>query len=91
MSAKEGKLWSAEVAPYLTLGLQLAISVVVFFFAGRWLDGQFDTSPWLMIVGLLIGTVGGFIQFFRMVAALERKQDREKGSGPGKAERSGEN
>jgi F0F1-type ATP synthase assembly protein I len=90
MTAKEGKPWSAEFAPYLTLGLQLAISVVVFFFVGRWLDGQFGTSPWLMIAGLLIGTAGGFIQFFRTVAALGRKQDRGKGPGPRKSERSGE-
>jgi F0F1-type ATP synthase assembly protein I len=90
MTVKEGKPWSAEFAPYLTLGLQLAISVVVFFFVGRWLDGQFGTSPWLMIGGLLIGTAGGFIQFFRTVAALGRKQETGKGPGPGKSERSGE-
>lgn len=81
MPGEKGKPWSTEFAPYLTLGIQLAVAVVVFFFVGRWLDGVFGTSPWLMIAGLMVGTAGGFLQFFRAAAALGRKQDRRSGIG----------
>jgi ATP synthase protein I len=67
--------WSREFGPYLTLGLQLALSVVVCFFVGRWLDGWLGTSPWLMIAGLALGIVGGFLQFFRTVIGLGKVED----------------
>jgi ATP synthase protein I len=77
MASQEPKPWSTEFAPYLTLGLQLAIAVILFFFIGRWLDGVFGTSPWLMIVGLLLGTIGGFVQFFRSAISLGKKEDKK--------------
>ena len=73
-SWRSGK-WSSEFGPYLTLGLQLALSVVVFFFVGRWLDDWLETSPWLMIAGLALGITGGFIHFFRTVIALGKEED----------------
>ena len=62
-------------APFLTLGIQLALSIVVFFFLGKWLDGRFNTSPWLMIGGLLIGGVGGMVKFITSVMTLGQQQD----------------
>jgi F0F1-type ATP synthase assembly protein I len=88
---QQKKPWGTEFAPYLTLGIQLAIAVVVFFFLGRWLDDMFGTSPWLMIAGLVVGTAGGFIQFFRTVVVLGRKQDAESKTASGKREQSDEN
>ena len=76
-----GRKWSTDIAPFLTLGLQLALSVVVFFFLGRWLDNTFNTAPWLMITGLVIGIAGGFISFFRTAIALGKKEDQEAKKG----------
>jgi F0F1-type ATP synthase assembly protein I len=63
--------------PYLTLGLQLAITVVVFFFLGRWLDGKFGTDPWLMLAGLALGVTGGLAAFLMKAIALGKEEDRE--------------
>jgi F0F1-type ATP synthase assembly protein I len=59
------------------MGVQLALSVVVFFFLGRWLDNIFGTSPWLMLAGLILGISGGFIKFFRTAASLGREADKK--------------
>jgi F0F1-type ATP synthase assembly protein I len=64
-----------SAAPYLTLGIQLALAVLVFFFLGRWLDQELNTSPWLMLTGIMIGVVGGLINFFRTVIELTSHQD----------------
>lgn len=64
-----------DFGPFLTLGLQLAISVVVFFFIGYWLDGKFGTSPWCTIVGAFLGAAGGLIKFIREALALGKKAD----------------
>ncbi|MBI3587254.1 MAG: AtpZ/AtpI family protein [Ignavibacteriales bacterium] len=63
-----------DLAPYLTLGFQLAAAVIVFFLIGWWLDTRYDTSPWFKLVGLLLGSVGGMVKFFRSVSMLN-KQD----------------
>lgn len=77
MVERPRRSWGVQIGPYLTLGLQLALTVVVCFFLGRWLDSVFDTAPWLMIAGLALGVTGGFISFFRTVIALGKKEDRE--------------
>lgn len=71
----EQQSWSTSYGPFLTLGIQLAVTVVVFFFVGRWLDDTFGTAPWIMIGGLAVGVAGGMINFFRTVIALGRKED----------------
>jgi len=63
--------------PYLTIGLQLAVTVVAFFFLGRWLDGKFGTDPWLMLAGLAVGVTGGLTAFLKSALALGREEDRE--------------
>ncbi len=62
-------------APFLTLGIQLALSIVVFFFLGKWMDSRFNTSPWLMLGGLIIGGVGGMVKFITSVMKLGQQQD----------------
>ncbi len=64
-----------EVAPYLTIGMQLGIGAVIFFLIGHWIDGEFNSSPWGTIGGLVIGIGGGFVKFFRDVAALTKMAD----------------
>lgn len=64
---KPGRMgrWGKEFGPFLTIGLQLAITVIAFFFLGRWLDSEYGTSPWLMLAGLMVGITGGLIKFFK--------------------------
>lgn len=71
------KSWAALTGPYLTLGLQLAMTVVAFFFFGRWLDQRLGTDPWLMLVGLVVGISGGLFSFLRTVIAFGKKSDEE--------------
>lgn len=38
---------------------------------GWLLDRWFATSPWLLIVGLILGAVAGFYQFVRLTSKLD--------------------
>jgi len=42
--------FAVNYGPYLGLGLQLAVTVIVMVFLGIWLDGKLNTSPWLTVV-----------------------------------------
>ena len=66
-----------DFGPFLTMGLQLALSVVAFFFLGYWLDGKFGTSPWCTIGGAALGTTGGLINFLKEATALGKKADQD--------------
>jgi len=63
------------LGPYLTMGIQLAVPVIVFFFLGRWLDGRWNSSPWCMIGGIALGGAGGMIKFITSALKLSREQD----------------
>ena len=59
----------------IAASLQLAAAVVLMFFLGRWLDGKFGTTPWLMLAGLAIGFTAGFYSFLRSIQKLAKNDD----------------
>ena len=56
-----------EIAPYAGLGLQLAITVGVMVFLGVWLDGKFETTPVLTVIGSFLGITIGMYSFIKTV------------------------
>jgi len=67
-----------------SVGLELGIAVMVGLFGGMWLDNRFGTTPWLMLVFLVLGLVAGFRNVLRAVERAERAgdaEDQENGRG----------
>ena len=62
-----------DLGPYLTLGIQLAATVVIFFLVGWWLDTRYETSPTFKLIGVFLGSVGGMIKFLKSVSVLIKK------------------
>ncbi|OGU29690.1 MAG: hypothetical protein A2057_17530 [Ignavibacteria bacterium GWA2_35_9] len=56
-----------DYAPYLGLGLQLAVTVAAMAFLGIWLDGKFNSSPWLTIVFSFLGVFAALYNFIKQV------------------------
>ncbi|MCX6134667.1 MAG: AtpZ/AtpI family protein [Ignavibacteriales bacterium] len=63
-----------EVAPYLTMGIQLAAAIVVFFLIGWWLDTRYETSPMFKLIGLGFGAIGGLIKFLKSAVELGKQE-----------------
>jgi len=42
-----------------TMGTEIAIAVAAGYFGGRYLDSLFNTGPWLLLVGVLLGLAVG--------------------------------
>ena len=57
---------------YAQIGLELAVSVLLGFWAGYWLDGKLGTSPWLMLGCSAGGMAAGF---YLVISELFRKED----------------
>ena len=57
-----------------TLGLELGVSVVIGVLFGMWLDRVAGTTPWLMILFLVLGLVAGFRGILRAAQRTERAE-----------------
>ena len=69
---------SRNYIPFLTMGFQLAAAVVLFLLLGHWIDKRFDISPIGKLVGVVIGSTGGFIKFFKMVASITADEEKQR-------------
>lgn len=65
-----------QLAPYLALGVQLAAAVCVCAGVGWWIDRTFGTQPWVLLGGVVVGSIVGLVQFFRVVAQLGKRAQR---------------
>jgi F0F1-type ATP synthase assembly protein I len=52
----------------LGAGLTLAVAVGLFAYGGLWLDAHFGTKPWLLLVCVVCGIVGGVLHVIRVLA-----------------------
>ena len=52
---------------FVGIGFELVTPIVLFMFAGYWLDRWLDSAPWLLILGVVLGIVIGFWGFLRRV------------------------
>jgi len=68
---------SLRAASYSTVGLELALSVLVGMLGGRWLDGRFATDPVLTFVGLVFGCAAGFRFVYRAATRMRKDADAE--------------
>lgn len=48
-----------------SVGIELAISVLLGMAGGRWLDGKAGTTPWLMLAGICLGFTAGLRSILR--------------------------
>ena len=58
---------AAQSGGNASLGITYGATVLVFVGLGWWLDDRFGTSPWLLIVGMLLGSVGGIVSLVKKV------------------------
>lgn len=63
----------AKYAEYLSLGLEIAVAIALPILIGYWLDSYFDTSPWLVLAGCLIGIVNVMVIIIRLAGRLNKK------------------
>jgi len=53
-------------------GVQFVISILLFLYVGKWLDGRLGTAPWLLMAGVFVGAGAGFYIFYRRIMSASR-------------------
>ena len=69
-----------DVGPYLGLGTQLAATIILMLFFGKWLDEKLEIFPFLTITFSFFGGFAGIYNFIKSVIKLNEKKKIEKNS-----------
>ena len=62
-----------EIGPYLGLGTQLAATIILMFFLGRWLDEKLNWEPILTITFSFAGGFAGIYNVIKSAINLNKK------------------
>lgn len=58
-----------------SIGIEFALTIVVFVFGGVWLDKWLGTAPWFTIICVFVGAGGGTYSMYRRAVAATREHD----------------
>ncbi|HEU4748969.1 MAG TPA: AtpZ/AtpI family protein [Gemmatimonadaceae bacterium] len=68
-----------SAADFAGVGIQFAFAIIVFLFAGQWLDNRIGTNGVFTIIGVFVGAGAAFYNMYRKIAAAQRKDDESRG------------
>lgn len=57
---------------YLSLGFYLITPLLLGVFVGFWLDRHFNTRPWFIIIGIVLGTISVFYNLWKIVKDVSK-------------------
>lgn len=63
---------------YSGMGITLVVTILIFFWVGRWLDGKFDTKVTFTLILTFIGFAAGFYSFYLNVKKLTDEEKKSK-------------
>ena len=66
-----------DAGPYLGLGLQLAVTIVVMLLIGDWLDKKFGHKYLFTLIFAFVGISAGLYNMLKTISELE-KRNKEK-------------
>lgn len=77
-------------ADFAGLGIQFVAAILVFLFAGQWVDKKLGTDGLFTIVGVFVGAGAAFYNMYRKVTAAQRRDDEERAARKGHDRKDGQ-
>ncbi len=65
-------------ADFAGLGIQFVAAILIFLFAGQWVDKKLGTEGLFTIIGVFVGGGGAFYNMYRKISAVQRQDDEER-------------
>ena len=63
------------------VGIQFVVAILIFLYAGQWLDNRLGTNGLFTIAGVFIGAGGAFYNMYRKISAAQKQDDEERRRG----------
>ncbi len=54
-----------------SLGIEVAVATLLGGLLGWWLDGRWHTKPWLMLGGLVLGAIIGWVDVWLQIRNMD--------------------
>ncbi len=67
------------VFQHITVGLQLAVTILIFVYGGHWLDEKFDKRPLFLVIGTVVGMTVGFYNLIKELKAIQSSDTNQDG------------
>jgi F0F1-type ATP synthase assembly protein I len=64
-----------DIGPYIGLGTQLAATIILMFFLGKWLDEKYELAPVLTISFSFFGGFAGIYNFIKTALNINEKSN----------------
>jgi F0F1-type ATP synthase assembly protein I len=75
-------LKSLKNLAYLTQVAFLMLTPIIGgVYIGQWLDQKWDTSPWFLFLGIVLGVGAGFMSLYKFVMKVTKDSDSKKHKG----------
>ena len=65
-------------ADFAGVGMQFALAIILFLFAGQWLDKRLGTNGLFTIAGVFVGAIAAFYNMYRKITAAQKEDDAER-------------
>lgn len=65
-------------ADFAGVGLQFAVAIIAFLYAGQWLDNRVGTKGVFTIIGVFVGAAVAFYNMYRKITAAQKKDDESR-------------
>lgn len=65
-------------ADFAGVGMQFALAILVFLFAGQWLDKRLGTNGLFTIACVFVGAGAAFYNMYRKISAAQKEDDAER-------------
>ena len=60
------------------IGLQFALSILLFLWLGQWIDKKLGTAPLFLFIFVFLGAAASFYSIYRRLMGLQRREDEER-------------
>ena len=74
---------------YAGLGLQFALSILLFLYLGQWLDRRIGTNGVFALLGAFLGFGAAFYSIYRSLMADQRREEEAEARERAEARRTG--
>jgi F0F1-type ATP synthase assembly protein I len=72
------------------VGIQFAAAIIIFLFAGQWVDNRLGTNGLFTIAGVFVGAFAGFYSMYRKISAAQKQDEEERSANRGPDPRDGQ-
>ncbi len=63
---------------YSSLGLEMGLCVAIGIGIGYFLDGYFETKPYLTIIFMIFGVIAAFKTIYTLLRKIEKENERDR-------------